>query len=284
MKVLTGIITFNPNLKRLKENISAIYPQNTDIIIFDNGSHNKNEIYSIVKQIGCNIICSNDNKGIAYGLKVVMSYAAKYHYDWVLTLDQDSIAKSNLIHEYIKYTYDSQIGALTCIVKDRNFIETKKQQIHNLVEIDKCITSGCFMRVAAYNETEGYDTRMFIDSVDFDICYALRAAGYKIARVPFIGLLHEVGKGFNASFLGKQIIMYNEAAWRRYYMTRNEIYISKKFPQFQPFIKTILKCLWTTFLVLIYEGDKVKKLWNGVHGIMDGIFMKNQRSEYGKRV
>ncbi|WP_317303153.1 glycosyltransferase [Acidaminococcus timonensis] len=274
MKNLTGIITFNPNIKRLKENLDAICDQETDILIFDNGSRNKLEICSIAKERDCTIMCSDKNKGIAYGLKKVMSYADKYHYDWVLSLDQDSISEPGLIQEYVKYTKDPKIGALTCIIKDRNFTETQDHRANNLEEIDKCITSGCFMSVAAYKHTLGYDTKMFIDSVDFDICYALRAAGYKIARIPFVGLLHEVGKGFNVSVLGKQTIMYNEAAWRRYYMTRNEIYISKKYPQYQSPIKTTLRCLWTTFLVLIYENDKVNKLYDGLHGILDGIFMK----------
>ena len=56
-----------------------------------------------------------------------------------------------------------------------------------------CLTSGCFMRVSAHKDTAGYDVRMFIDCVDFDICYSLRAAGYKIVRIPYDGLIHEIG-------------------------------------------------------------------------------------------
>lgn len=38
MKYLAGIVTFNPNIERLDQNIRAIYPQVSHIYIVDNGS------------------------------------------------------------------------------------------------------------------------------------------------------------------------------------------------------------------------------------------------------
>ena len=144
MKILTGIVTFNPHLKRLNENIDAIINQDTDILIFDNGSDNRDEIKALAELKKCKIICSKKNNGIAYGLSIIMSYAKKYHYDWVLTLDQDSVASLNLITEYKKYINDPKIGALTCIIRDRNFIEIAdksffKAKENKLKNVPKCV-------------------------------------------------------------------------------------------------------------------------------------------------
>ena len=38
-----GIVTYNPNMKRLIENVNAILPQVEQVILVDNGSANINE-------------------------------------------------------------------------------------------------------------------------------------------------------------------------------------------------------------------------------------------------
>ena len=44
MKVAAGIVLFNPDLKRLEENVCAVKSQVDEIIFFDNGSKNIKEI------------------------------------------------------------------------------------------------------------------------------------------------------------------------------------------------------------------------------------------------
>lgn len=286
MKVLTGIVTFNPSITRLRENLDTVKAQETDMLIFDNGSDNYKDIEKLASYAGCVVHRVNENQGIAYGLRYIMEYATRYHYDWVLSLDQDSICDTGLIAEYKKYVNDSHIGALTCNIKDRNFTEVGEQIIgggnDSIKQVRECITSGCFMRVSAYAATDGYDASMFIDFVDFDICYALVRAGYRIIKIPYEGLLHEDGHGANISFFGKKYIMYHKSAWRRFYMTRNYIYLARKFPEVQsPFIAT-LRCLWHICLVFIYEEDKFAKLQNGIKGVISGLKMKVPIS--GRRV
>lgn len=277
MNILTGLVTFNPDINRLRENLSTIVIQDTDILIFDNGSANFSDISNLASELGCKIYSSEKNKGIAYGLRYIMDYAVKYYYDWVLSLDQDSVLNKNLIQKYKKYVSDPHIGAMTCDIRDRNFEEISEQAFekgaHGVRYVQTCITSGCLMRVSAYTDTNGYDVSMFIDFVDFDICYALLRAGYRIIKIPFEGLLHEDGHGVNVSFFGKKYIMYNKSAWRRFYMMRNEIYLARKFPEIRSLFRTMVHCLWQIGLVFLYEGDKVAKLENGLKGIFKGLLM-----------
>lgn len=278
MRILTGIVTFNPNIDRLRENLKTVTVQDTEILIFDNGSENYKGIENLVSEFGCEIYRVKENKGIAYGLKYIMDYAILNKYEWVLSLDQDSVSDAGIISEYKKYVNNPKIGALTCIIRDRNFVEINKPSCSGnsdkkLKNVQKCITSGCFMRVSAYALTDGYDTSMFIDFVDFDICYAIIRAGYKIVQIPYEGLLHEDGHGANISFWGRKYIMYHKSAWRRFYMVRNEIYVARKFPEIQSPFHTIVHCLWQIFLVLIYEEDKLAKLRSGLKGLFAGMIM-----------
>ena len=272
MKVLIGIVTYNPDITRLVDNLSMICSQGDSLLIFDNGSKNHRDIMEKSVKYGAKVLSSVRNKGIAYGLKTIMRYAIKYQYDWVLSLDQDSVADPELIKEYKKYVQYPNVGAMTCIIKDRNFISLKEPSA-NVEEIQTCITSGCFMNVTAYARTVGYDERMFIDMVDFDICYSLIEKGFKIIKIPYLGLLHEVGHGRNIKLFGKKYIIYNQQTWRRFYIVRNDIYVARKHRKILSLSRVVLRQIRNIFIVFLFEDQKIKKLAWGVKGLIAGLLM-----------
>lgn len=280
MNCLAGIVTFNPDLNRLFENYNAISQQVDKVIFVDNNSSNIKDILRFCEEKDITIFSYKENKGIACALKEIMEYAIRGGYDWVVTLDQDSVAKGGIIKEYQQYIADPLIGALTCNVTDRNYID-KKQYSARIEEVGTCLTSGCFMRVSAYKDTAGYDVRMFIDCVDFDICYSLRAAGYKIVRIPYDGLIHEIGNGRNIRFLGRNTMVFNHPAWRRYYANRNMIYIAKKHPRQLRMTAAMGRCVYRTIVIAIYEKDKINKFIFNIKGIIDGIKMKQNERKCG---
>lgn len=98
MKTLAGIVLFNPDVDRLKENVNAIIQQVDDLILIDNGSGNINEVKAIhFHDKKYTIIENGNNLGIATALGQIMEYGIQYGYDWVLTLDQDSVCRPGLI-------------------------------------------------------------------------------------------------------------------------------------------------------------------------------------------
>ena len=175
--VLVGIVTFNPDLQRLKDNINAVLVQAKHILIVDNGSDNFEEINRLFPD-DITIIKNAENEGIAKALRQIMEFGNKQGYIWVLTLDQDSIICSRLVKEYCKYACRNDlhdVGMFTCLIKDRNFDDKKyEKQDTDVLEVPYCITSAAFTNVKKYFMTKGYDERFFIDAVDFDICYSLR--------------------------------------------------------------------------------------------------------------
>lgn len=272
MKVLCGIVTYNPEEKLLQENIERICRQVDGIIVFDNASVDFSFSEKILRS-GKDIIFfrEKENKGIAYALKYIMEYARKKRYDWVLTLDQDSLAEPELIRRYAGFEKEAGIGAMTCIIQDRSsgFCDAHSGADYDTVEC--CITSGCLMNVNAYFKTRGYDEWLFIDQVDFDICYALREAGYKIIRINYQGLWHEVGHGRIVHIFHKEYKIFNHPAWRRYYMTRNGVYIARKYRKLVPCTRRILKEIRDILLVFLYENEKMKKLKMSITGLIEGL-------------
>lgn len=155
MQILCGIVTYNPNIKRLKENIDNIFFQVEDVCIVDNGSRNIDEIENLIKKYkNISLLKLNVNFGIAYALKKIMEYGNNNNYDWVLTLDQDSVANSNLISTYMKYIDIENLGMLTCNIVDRNFVENNKSS-KEYEDVRQCITSGALMNTTAYKDVVG---------------------------------------------------------------------------------------------------------------------------------
>ena len=272
--ILAGIVTYNPDIKRLKQNVSELLKQVKFLYIVDNGSNNIEQIETLLSEI-CNINVKikkfENNLGIAAALKEIMDYSKSSQYKWVLSLDQDSVIEPGLVNEYLRASNNPKyqdVGMFTCLIKDRNFQDKKyEEQNQEVQEVPYCITSAAFTNVEKYNDTSGYDTSFFIDAVDFDICYSLREKGYKVCRVNYTGLYHEVGHGENRRFLWKSIVVYHQNPIRIYYFARNLKFMHRKHRQLYP-VHFLIKSELALFArILIYEDskkEKIKSFWNGI--------------------
>lgn len=277
VKTLAGIVTFNSELGRLKENVSAIYPQVDKLIIVDNGSDNILQVKdSLLSFKNIDYICFDKNKGIAQALSSLMHYAIDYDYDWVLSLDDDSVAMSDLIKTYKKYINVPNVATMTCKMEDRNYSMNEKEIDGDFKYVRVSITSGCFMSVNAYKQSDGYDIFLFIDRVDDDICYNLTKHGYKHIKINYVGLLHEMGFGVEKKFLWHTARAVNYSPFRRYYIFRNETIMRKKYPEL--IIREWLESgrpMWINFVlssikILLYENNKKDKILASFKGWHDG--------------
>lgn len=73
MKYIAGIVLYNPDLGRLKENIESICKQVDKVILIDNGSDNIREIEDLIKEyLNCILLKNGENMGIAYALNQIL--------------------------------------------------------------------------------------------------------------------------------------------------------------------------------------------------------------------
>lgn len=271
MDISAGIVIFNPDINRLKENISAVIVQCAHVYLVDNGSNNIDEVKKLLNQYNhskVSVLCNMENQGIAKALNQLASEAQKGGFDWILTLDQDSVAPSNIIEEFEKYTNNLNTGMLCTVICDRNkgvVVEAKD----NYKEIDECITSGSLLNIKAWRKIGGFDESMFIDGVDFDICYRLRKNGYKILCIQSVVLLHELGRIVYHRFIFWKVLVKNHSAFRKFYIARNTVYLARK--EHTNIIKAILQNVKLFLIVVCYEDDKWKKSKKILQGTIDGF-------------
>lgn len=96
-----GIVTYNPDIEKLKKNISRIAGQVCKLVIADNGSKNIEDIKRLAAAFeNVSVILNYENFGIARALNQIMKWSSNNGGDWTITLDQDSECSDCIIDLY----------------------------------------------------------------------------------------------------------------------------------------------------------------------------------------
>lgn len=280
---VAGIVTYNPNLNILKQNISAVSKQVSKLYIVDNHSSNINSIKDVVADYDkVELIVRNDNEGIAKALNILCRKGYSIGASWILTLDQDTIIPSNLIEEYSMYISYPDVGLIGCHIVDRNI----EGQLLSVSENDyprTIITSGSFTNLSVWNKIDGFCEKLFIDGVDHEYCFKLRLYGFKILRIANVNINHAVGKSKLVNFRSQKMQLYGESPLRYYYMHRNNMYLLREYRNFflEPYKYGIISYIYSTlvyiYLMLKYEDSGLLKLRMIIKGYIHGIM-----NRYGK--
>ena len=254
------------------------------IIVVDGGG--RQNIVNILKNLFQNdsgVVVSSlpDNMGIATALNVGISIAKQREYRWILTLDDDTIIKSDMVKNLIESWYivteqgSKSIALMGMLSKDAYTGNVdNKYGCKNKFFVEKrgIITSGSLMSLDAYDVVGPFREEFFIDSVDYDYCMRARAKGYRIIRICRIGMVHSLGRTekYNIGWFKMQTT--NHSTVRRYYMYRNSTVLAREYFLRDPLysLAVFLFQLKTLFVVFFFENDKRMKLKFMLQGVMDG--------------
>ena len=189
--IWAGIVSYNPDMARLRENVAAVAPQVDQLLIFDNGSENVKEVEEAFGSF-VRIICSTENLGMAKALNQLCLSAEKGGATDIVLLDQDSVAADDLVGSEAKYRGEG-VGLVCALTVDRNH---KGEMVDNslVFDVKRPITSGSMVNIAAWSAVGGYDERLFVDWVDVEFCDNLRTHGYRLLRTYGTNILHELGR------------------------------------------------------------------------------------------
>ena len=269
-QIQAGIVTFNPDITLLEKNIVSIIQQVKQVVIVDNASKNISQIKKLVYKYDLYIIENSTNLGIATALNQIMSFGIKNKNEWVLTLDQDSVCPLDYIESMKNYLGIKKLGMIAPIILDRNIGHVGHNLNKELYDVRTCITSGALTNVNAWTDVNGYDDKMFIDSVDFDFCYRIRKIGYRIVQTNTIELNHAIGNGRVINFLLFKIRLTEHSAFRNYYISQNEIYYPKKNKLILRLIRGNFRNLSRILVVTIFEKEKKDKIISILKGWRKG--------------
>lgn len=290
--VHAAIVTYEPSLSRLSENLLSVGQQVSRILLYDNGSSNVGDIRRLVGQVPNAVLIEDaTNRGIAFALNRLAAESTKLGGDWLLTLDQDSVASEDLVATMLMVADDHGVEMLTPYIVDRNKMTIDEYQNLELrpVEFFKqgarrgAMTSGALTRLSVWNEVGGYDERFFIDYADNDFNQRMLLGGHRIARCNRTFLLHEVGraratwlrvprKDISGRWTLERFYAFGHNSQRCYYKARNRILFTRKHAGR---IGITHEGVWQLpqliALTLIFEGERRSKILAFYAGIRDGL-------------
>ena len=275
LSVVGGIVTFNPDIARLRENLQASVGQLESLVVVDNNSTNLSDIEAIAREFPAVIVLANrSNGGMAKALNQIMSWAATIRASHVLLLDQDSVIGNSMVAE-LRAHVGPGVGIVCPAVLDRSAMdETIDRGLPS--EVNYCITSGSLCSVDAWAFVGGYDDGLFIDFVDFDFCLRLRHCDFRIIREPKSTLLHEIGKITRHG----PLTAYHHSAFRSYHMARDMIFYSYKnrasrrelLVQRRGLAGTYAILLRKALIVALFEEDRLHRVTSLIRGMISGTF------------
>ena len=279
MNVCAGIVTYNSDISRLGENVCSVISQVDRVFIVDNASSNISDIKDSLADKPIEWIFNSENLGIAGALNQLLRHADRLGFEWVLTLDDDSVCGDGMVAQLLTATahYDNIAVSSPRIVDSRLSLDGSAPDLSLLPEFEEirmCITAGSLTNVAAVLSHGGFNERLFIDHVDHEICLRLGALGYKIIKVNSAEILQEFGaESTRKRFLWKTYTQRGYSPIRVYYHTRNSLFMVRKYGgKFDNRPRYFYFYLIFAFIArFIYEPKRFSRLTAFLKGYFEGL-------------
>lgn len=266
MKICAVVVLYNPEkdgIDSIVKNINSYAEYMGKIYIIDNSPA---EHASISVSIKNSIYISNKNKGgIGGAQNLGMNQALKDGYEWVMTMDQDTIFEPEQIREYMgKFAdFSQKDGTIASFsLRAENITNTfhwteipkkvlrpvkralfgEKPASAPIIFPPRCIASANIVSVTAWKNAGGFNEFFFIDQVDYEFCYKIIEKGYKIIKFNDIYMNQHFGEPHGFSLFRKKYPKYSQ--FRYYHSIRNSFIIKKIYPQYKKFHEKYIRDLF----------------------------------------
>lgn len=261
------------------ENLSQVRAQTQVLVVVDNHSNSQalGKIREASRTVPFYLIENGQNLGIAEALNQGVKWARGAGYPWVILFDQDSRLTPHFVENMFETWESHPQRDRVCSIHPTYYDpEVVKDPVRQRA-IDggpvTSMTSGALMPVWVFDKIGWFDSDFFIDEVDAEYCYRIRAAGYIIADSRKAVLLHRTGNPGRFHFLGFTCRPTNHSAMRRYYMSRNRIVLYRRY--FRIFPRFVLHSMRMAFIetvkCFVADRDRLHKLRNFLLGSWDGL-------------
>ncbi len=292
------VVTYNSGRTYIA-NFVAIKDQVDKIIIVDNGSGE--ETKSSLKNLGrenkdkLEVIYNPENLGLAKAQNYGIKRALAEGYDWIMLLDDDSQAMSDMALEmmqgYFANPVKAKIGIIAPYIEEQSVAKTqcglvqyggiffKKIPVKNIVYVNGilyAIASGSMIKRPVLQEIGMMREDFFIDFIDLEYTSRAISRGWKIMVAGKAILKHRIGNRTTHDFFGLKFVTSNQSAERKRMSSSNRSVFWRLYWRKVPslVLYSFLVAFFEIFLILNFEEDKLNKLRNIMVGTWEGFCRK----------
>jgi rhamnosyltransferase len=287
-RVCAVIVTYNPS-DAMVENLPRVLAQMDGLVVIDNGSsHDKIlALRSSRHKLGFHLIQNKENLGVAEALNQGVGWAKSEDYSWVILLDQDSELTDHFVASmFATWELHPQRERIASIhptyVDPETGVSPKIRRAGDGGPVVS-VTSGALMPSWVFDKVGLFSSEYFIDYVDHEYCFRIRAAGYLIADSSTAILLHSAGHPRANSFCGFKFRPTHHTAIRRYYISRNRVATYRAY--FAVFPRWIARSMYDdlreTIKCFLGEKDRGRKARSFLRGTWDGLIGRMGKREFG---
>jgi rhamnosyltransferase len=265
-----------------------VVAQVPQMVIIDNGSAPASiqRLKGIAEQAPLHLILNSRNEGLASALNAGVRWAASQGFEWVLTLDQDTLVADDMVETLLELVNTYQPRERLAVVGSNYRDKVNGSLFREPIvlknglcgrEIQSVVTSGSLTSIDIFKKLGGFRDDFFIDCIDHDYCLRARANGFHVILTSKPVMEHGIGHLTEHRLLGRTVHTSNHSAARRYFTFRNMMVLTREYIFKEP--EWITQSLWamtkSVVLICFFEKDRTHKLSGIFRGCVDGIFMRS---------
>jgi len=267
MDIAAVVVLYRPDAT-VTDNIAACAEQVDTIFAVDNSERPDAAFIATLDRCpGVCYIANGANQGIAAAMNVGARAARDAGFAWLLTMDQDSTVTAGMVERLraCALAGPDRIGLVSPVHRQ---VGAERQAVPSgCHEVLTAMSSGNLVNLDALADVGGFMEELFIDQVDHELCLRLWDSGYRVLEAGDADLIHRVGYIRRHTFPFRAYSS-NHSALRRYYMTRNRLWVARMYrdthPEFGRLQRaTILKDIAKITLWEDHKGRKLAMMWRG---------------------
>jgi len=279
--VCAVLITYFPD-KDFVERAKRVAPQVACVVIIDNSASEQQGQFlaRIAKNIGAHLILNNGNVGVAKALNQGALWALEQGYEWILTLDQDSVVTPHIVTSLVAIC-NAYSERFRLALVGSNYIQARSRKPFSegcrgsdlAREVELVITSGSLVSLSAFKELGKFREEFFIDRVDHEYCLRAKTQGFRLLMSIEPLMEHPIGASIPCQLLWWQTETSNHAGVRRYFMARNQLAMAREYFASAPrsTLLGLLTFVKSIILMVVFEREVLSKLRFTIRGIWHGL-------------
>ena len=286
------VVTYQPDLKLLRENLRACRAQVDSLVVVDNGSdaETQQRLNEFAQDADCEVLQLGENLGVAAAQNRGIARARTTGCNFVVLLDQDSNPAPGMVGALRRALaeltacgtpfaavgprlVDRRTGVSTPFVHIRMLGTTRmtcpEGSNRRLIATDFLVSSGMMIPVGILDRVGLPEEGLFIDNVDLEWCFRARSMGLPVFGVCDAVMTHSVGD--EVIQVGSYVIHRHKPV-RQYYIMRNRILLYQR--SYSPWVWVVqdfFRMLFKVVAFSLFFTPRCQNIGMMIRGIKDGL-------------
>jgi rhamnosyltransferase len=239
--VVAIVVTYDPDLRLLAEQLCRLTPQVTETVLIDNGSRCDIATWNGQRESPATAVISlRENLGIAAAHNKGVQWARNRNAQYVLLMDHDSVPELGMVQQLLfaiakrpaaaaagpRYMDERQDNPPPFIrIEGLTLRKCNCETEKSVVCVDYLVSSGCLIPISILDKVGGMREDFFVDYVDIEWGLRARHHGFQSYGACLACMRHKLGD-HPIKFRGRYVPLHSPL--RHYYHFRNAIALYKE--------------------------------------------------------